>query len=232
MEVLDNIPIRLDLEAVLKRMRARRQNESIRRSIRELIGRVRPIARPKAVYEVSYIENKGEESIDIAGIKFTSRVLRVNLDKVARVFPHIVTCGRELYDIDIPSDELLKGYLLDQIRETVLVSAREYLEDYLIKKYALGQLSRMAPGSGAATVWPITQQKQLFSIFGNVEELIGVRLTDSMLMIPVKSVSGIFFPTEAKFESCQLCPVERCTGRRAPYEPDLEKKYREKQFKV
>jgi len=231
MEVLNNIPIRLDLEAVLKRMRARSQNESIKRSIRELIERVRPIARPKAVYEVSYIEDKREDSIDIGGIKFTSRVLRVNLDKVGRVFPHVVTCGRELYDIDIPSDELLKGYLLDQIRETVLVSARKYLEDYLIKRYALGQLSRMAPGSGAATVWPITQQKQLFSIFGNVEELIGVKLTDSMLMIPVKSVSGIFFPTEVKFESCQLCPIERCTGRRAPYDPDLEKKYQQKQLR-
>jgi hypothetical protein len=52
-----------------------------------------------------------------------------------------------------------------------------------------------------------------------------------MLMIPVKSVSGIFFPTEIKFESCQLCPVARCTGRRAHYDPDLEKKYREKQLR-
>lgn len=228
MEVLDNIPIKLDLEAVLKRMHARSKNASVEKSIQELIQIVHPIARPKAVYEVLYIENKGEDSLDIGGIKFTSRVLRVNLEKVERVFPYVVTCGRELYDIDIPSNELLKSYLLDQIRETVLVSARKYLEDYLIEKYALGQLSRMSPGSGSTTVWPITQQKQLFSIFGNVEELIGVRLTTTMLMIPVKSVSGIFFPTEIKFETCQLCPRDRCIGRRAPYDPDLEKKYQEK----
>lgn len=227
-EVLDNIPIKLDLEAVLKRMHARSKNASAEKSIQELIQIVHPIARPKAVYEVSYIENKSEDSLDIGGMKFTSRVLRINLDKVERVFPYVVTCGRELYDIDIPSNELLKSYLLDQIRETVLVSARKYLEDYLIEKYALGQLSRMSPGSGSTTVWPITQQKQLFSIFGNVEELIGVRLTTTMLMIPVKSVSGIFFPTEIKFETCQLCPRDRCIGRRAPYDPDLEKKYQEK----
>ena len=227
-EVLDNIPIKLDLEAVLKRMHARSKNASAEKSIQELIQIVHPIARPKAVYEVSYIENKSEDSLDIGGMKFTSRVLRINLDKVERVFPYVVTCGRELYDIDIPSNELLKGYLLDQIRETILVSARKYLEDYLIEKYALGQLSRMSPGSGSTTVWPITQQKQLFSIFGNVEEFIGVRLTTTMLMIPVKSVSGIFFPTEIKFETCQLCPRDRCIGRRAPYDPDLEKKYQEK----
>ena len=227
MEVLDNIPIKLDLKAVLKRMHARSKNANIEKSIQELIQLVHPIARPKAVYEVSYIENKNEDSLDIGGVKFTSRVLRINLDKIERVFPYVVTCGRELYDIDIPSSELLKGYLLDQIRETILISARTYLEDYLIKKYALGQLSRMSPGSGSTTVWPITQQKQLFSIFGNVEELIGVRLTTNLLMIPVKSVSGIFFPTEIKFETCQLCPRDRCIGRRAPYDPDLEKKYQE-----
>ena len=90
----------------------------------------------------------------------------------------------------------------------------------------------MSPGDGSRTVWPITQQKQLFSIFGNVEDLIGVRLTDSMLMIPVKSVSGIFVPTEIKFETCQLCPGERCIARKAPYDPGLEKKYQDKLFLV
>ncbi|MBC8461851.1 MAG: hypothetical protein H8D67_28105 [Deltaproteobacteria bacterium] len=37
----------------------------------------------------------------------------------------------------------------------------------------------------------IEQQKELFSIFGNVEDLIGVKLTDSYLMIPNKSVSRL-----------------------------------------
>lgn len=44
-------------------------------------------------------------------------------------------------------------------------------------------------------------------------------------MVPVKSVSGIFFPTEIKFESCQLCPREVCISRRAPYTPLLVNKY-------
>ncbi|MBL7126991.1 MAG: hypothetical protein ISS58_07330 [Dehalococcoidales bacterium] len=85
----------------------------------------------------------------------------------------------------------------------------------------------MAPGSGAADVWPITQQKELFSIFGNVEDLIGVRLTDKYLMIPIKSVSGIFFQTKTTFITCQLCPREACIGRRAEYDLGLVGKYRE-----
>ena len=229
MEVLNNIPIELELEAVIKRMRLRNRNDNILDNIREMLDIAAPIARPKAVYEVSYVDNKNGDSLQIGGVTFTSRVLRVNLDKVERVFPYIITCGRELEEIDIPSTDFIKGYYLDQIKETALVLARQKVESYLKDRYALGKLSRMAPGAGAEVDWPITQQTELFSIFGGrekVEGLIGVRLTDTFLMVPIKSISGIFFPAEVSFESCQLCPREQCIGRRAPYNPELVKKYR------
>ncbi|MBU2536142.1 MAG: vitamin B12 dependent-methionine synthase activation domain-containing protein [Chloroflexota bacterium] len=228
MEVLNSIPIELSLEAVIKRMRLRNRSDNILGQIREMLDIARPIAKPKAVFDVSYIENKNGDSMEIGGVEFTSRVLRINLDKVERVFPYVVTCGRELDEIDIPSTDFIKGYYLDQIKETAVVLARQYVEGDLKKRYALGQLSRMAPGAGAGDDWPITQQKGLFSIFGGrekVEELIGVRLTDSFLMVPIKSVSGIFFPTEVSFESCQICPREQCIGRRAAYDPEVVKKY-------
>jgi hypothetical protein len=175
------------------------------------------------------VENKEEDSLEIGGVKFNSRVLRANLDKVERVFPFIVTCGRELDEIDIPADDFIKGYYLDQIKETVVVLARQYLEELLKRNYAIEQLSRMGPGAGAGGDWPLPQQEKLFSLFGGrdkVEELIGVRLTERFLMVPIKSVSGIFFPTKVKFESCQICPRERCMVRRAPYDPELAEKYR------
>ncbi len=228
MEVLNSIPIELGLEAVIKRMRLRKRSDNILGHIREMLDIARPIAKPKAVFDVAYIENKNGDSMEIGGVKFNSRVLRVNLDKVERVFPYVVTCGRELDEIDIPSTDFTKGYFLDQIKETAVVLARQYVEGYLKKRYALGQLSRMAPGAGAGDDWPITQQKELFSLFGGrekVEELIGVRLTDSFLMVPIKSVSGIFFPTEIRFESCQICPREQCIGRRTAYDPEVVKKY-------
>ncbi len=225
MEIFNDIPVSLELKEVLRRMRIREKNTFVEKTARELIDIARPIAKPKAVYEVSYVENKNEDLLDIGGVTFTSRVLRVNLDKVERVFPYVVTCGRELDEIAVPTRDFMRSYCLDIIKETSLRSAISYLENYLKRNYALGQLSRMNPGSLAS--WPITQQRELFSILGNVEELIGVKLTESCLMIPVKSVSGIFFPTEVKFESCQLCPREVCSGRRAPYNPDLAKKYQE-----
>jgi len=226
MEVLDNIPVKLDPGEVLKRLRLGDKSQHIENSVQQIIEIVRPIVRPKAIYEVSYVDNKNEDSLDVGGTRFTSRVLRVNLDKIERVFPYIATCGSEVDEITIPSEHLMENFYLDTIKGMVLGSAISYLKDYLTRNYALGQVTHMNPGS--LDDWPVTQQKELFSIFGNVEDCIGVKLTESYLMIPLKSASGIYFPTQIKFESCQLCPREECSGRRAPYDPSLAGRYRER----
>jgi len=222
-ELLDNIPVDLELGTVLKQLRIRRENRVVAQIAGELIDIARPLAKPKAIYEVSYVESNREDSINIGGVTFTSQLLRVNLDKVGRVFPFIITCGRELDSLATPDRDFMRNYCLDVIKEMALRSAVSYVENHLKEIFALGQLSRMNPGSLPS--WPITQQQELFSLFGNVEELIGVKLTETCLMIPVKSVSGIFFPTEVKFENCQLCQREICRGRRAPYNPDLARQY-------
>ncbi len=225
MEVLNSIPISMEPEKVLKLMRMRSRNKYVEKTVEELVEVARPIAKPKAIYEISYINGKNGDSLSIDGVRFTSRVLRINLDKVERVFPYIATCGTELEEIAVPSDDLMKSFCLDVIKTMVLRSAITYLSDYLARYYALGNMSHMNPGSLES--WPISQQKELFSLFSNVEELIGVKLTETSVMFPLKSVSGIYFSTEIKFESCQLCPREKCIGRRAPYDPELAKKYRE-----
>jgi hypothetical protein len=136
MEVLDNIPIKLDFEVVSKKLRLRNKNENVEKIIRELIETSRSLAKPKAVFEISRVENKCGDSVDIGGVRFTSHVLRVNLDKAERVYPYVVTCGRELDEIKIPPQEVMKCYFLDQIKELVVRSALNYLHDYLKKNHA------------------------------------------------------------------------------------------------
>jgi len=224
-EVLDDIPIILSLEEVLGRLQVSRQNKYIENSVRELVERVKPLAGARAIYKVSYVNNKDGDSLEIGGVKFTSRVLRVNLDRIERVFPYIITCGKEISEIAISQNDLIKSYYLDTIKDILLDSALTYLKDYLGEKHQTAQMSSIAPGS--LEDWPITQQKELFSLFNKRETAIGVRLTENYVMEPAKSISGILFPTEIRFESCQLCPRERCFGRRAPYDPDLAKIYRQ-----
>lgn len=225
MEVFNSIPVDLEPDKVLKFMRMRGGNQQVERMVQELVEVTRSIAKPKVVYKVSYVDDRDGDTVTIDGVKFTSRVLRINLDRVERVFPYIATCGTELEEVAVPSNDVMKSFCFDAIKIMVLRSASTYFSNRLIEYYALGKMAHMNPGSLES--WPITQQKTLFSIFGNVEELIGVKLTDSCVMYPLKSVSGIYFPTEIRFESCQLCPREKCSGRSTPYDPELAKKYRE-----
>jgi hypothetical protein len=222
-EVLTDIPFRLSLESFQEKSQLRRVTEEIEKDVNGLITLIHSVAKPKVVYRVSYVSHKNEDSLTVDGVKLTSRVLRMNLDEVGRVFPYVATCGTEADQIEVPPGDMMKAYYLDTLKEMALESAIRYLEDYLTKRYALGQISQMEPGS--LDTWPITQQKELFSIVGNVEKLVGVRLTDRFLMIPLKSVSGIYFPTEIKFESCQLCQRERCPQRRAPFNSEVAEKY-------
>jgi hypothetical protein len=222
MEIIDRIPFNLTVEQVLKRLHLD-EDGKYAGDVGELVDMVKPVMKPKAIYDVCYIDRKDEDGVVINGVEFNSRVLRVNLDKVERVFPYIATCGAEVVDIDIPSDDLMRKFVLDSIMQIGLTAAVVHLRRYIDETYIPGKMSAMSPGS--LEDWPISEQKPLFSIFGDVESLIGVKLTDSFLMLPIKSVSGIYFPTEVGFESCQLCPRERCPGRRAAYDPKLKDKY-------
>ena len=227
MEVFNNIPVDLELGKVLKSIRIRDSNQQLERMVQGLVEVARSIAKPKVVYKVSYVDDRDGNTVTIDGIKFTSRVLKINLDQVERVFPYIATCGTELGEIAVPSNDVMKSFCFEEIKIMVLRSAIAYLSNHLTERYALGKVSSMSPGSGSLESWPIAQQKELFSLFGDVEGMIGVKLTDSCIMYPLKSVSGIYFPTEITFESCQLCPREKCIGRRVSYDPELAKKYRE-----
>jgi len=225
MEVLNKIPVKFDLEKVLKDLKvsARIQANQIE-LVKKLIEIAIALISPKAVYKVAYVENKTDTTVDINGAQFKSRVLRKNLDKVERVFLYIATIGKKLEDKAASTKDLLEQYYLEEIANLTLDYTIEYLEKYLKTKYRIRQLSTMEPGS--LKDWPITQQKELFSIFGNTQKIIGVSLTDSFLMIPRKSVSGIFFPTEIKFYTCQLCPRKGCTQRKAPYDPKIAQSYK------
>jgi hypothetical protein len=154
-------------------------------------------------------------------VRFESRALRRNLDEVERVFPYVATCGIELDSIPVAGDDVFGQFCRDAIKEMALWAAISGLYVHLAETYGVGALASMNPGSGEAKVWPIEQQKRLFGFLGDVRESIGVTLTQSCLMVPNKSVSGIFYPSDDGFETCQLCRQERCSHRRTPFDPQL-----------
>ena len=223
MQVLDQCPFVIEADEVLRRAGLDGVADGLECEVQALVTAARTVGKPKAVYDVVYVEEKTADSVRIGGVQFESRVLRINLEEVERVFPFVATCGTELDQLSVDNGDMLLGYCLDTIKEMALRRAAACLHDHLKSTYALGRTSTMSPGS--LEDWPITQQRELFALLGDVAGLVGVRLTESLLMVPPKSVSGIVFPTEVAFESCQLCPRERCDSRRVAYAPELAARY-------
>jgi hypothetical protein len=191
------------------------------KAFEDLVREVREIGKPKALYKVSFIDEKGEDTITLDGVTFTSLALRKNLDSIERVFPYVATCGTEMDELEIEQGDFLKKYWISYLKEHLLQTSMQFLGAHLAERYKVSNLSSMNPGSGDASVWPFEQQKELFSMCGDVEELIGVRLTKSMVLVPDMSIAGILFPTETDFQSCQLCHRENCRSRRAPFDREL-----------
>ena len=225
MEILKNISVNLSLDKVRKVLHMKPDSDLSQ--VRNLVATVQQLIEPRVVYDVCYIEEKAEDSVIVGGLRLSSRVLRKNLDGVERIFPYVITLGSKLGEKQTACSDLLENYYLDSIGNLALTSVRKQLKKHLQSKFALEKMSSMAPGS--LSNWPIEEQGPLFKLLGDVEASIGVKLTRSLLMIPAKSISGFYFPTEVSFYSCQLCPRKRCESRKAKYDEMLAGEYGIKQ---
>lgn len=222
--VIDNIEFQLELDPLLTKLHIPK-GSSYANELARIFVDAQVIANPKVVYRVVFIDLKGDDYVVVDGIMLDSRVLRINLEQANRIFPYVATCGTELEDWSRSFDNILTNYWVDTIKEMALQTAIQALDKHLQDQFRPGRISIMNPGS--LEDWPLQEQRKLFALLGNLTDVIGVQLTESLVMTPIKSISGIRFPTEVNFESCQLCPRINCNERRAPYDEDLyDKKYR------
>ncbi len=221
MHILEKIPMALPFGEIRRQLHLKR--DARWDEVKILIETVLPDIQAKAVYRVCYVDEKQDHGMDIEGQRLTSRVLAKNLAAVERVFPFVVTIGSRYLDQMDAQKDLVVKYYLDVIGNIALSSARKFLEQSLQSGYGLEGMSFMSPGS--LTDWPLEEQRPLFALFGDGETPIGVSLNSSCLMIPAKSISGIYFPTEVPFISCQLCDRKDCPGRKAVYDPKIKAQF-------
>jgi hypothetical protein len=222
--VLDSIPFQIDVSLLMQKLRVDR-NKFDSEPIERLVIEAKAVARPKAFYKVVPIEARGDDYVVMEGMKMTSRVLRVNLENEHRVFLYAATCGTELEDWSSSTDDGIQQFWTNEIKGMALSSAIQALDENITTRFNTGPISSMSPGS--LDDWPLEEQRGLFALLGDLKGVIGVQLLDNLWMVPSMSVSGIRFPSEDGFESCQLCPREICSERAAQYDEGLyDRKYR------
>lgn len=211
--IIDAIPLEMDLEFLCKALFIKPGSEMADR-LGELGAEAQNIARPKAAFREIAIQSTTEDGLCIDGIEFKSRLLRTNLTSAKKLYAFIATCGTELETWAKKYTDLLESFWADTIMNIALGAAIGPLEKQL-KPYCQDHfLSSMNPGG--LEDWPITEQRPLFRILKTAPADIGLTLTESCLLVPLKSLSGIYFDSKENFCNCQLCPREACPGRRAP----------------
>jgi len=190
-----------------------------------MIREASKIGNPKFVFGEAYITDRFDDGVSIDSQRFYCNLMKNNLKDVNRVFPYTVTCGRELYEWAMGIDDVFIRYWADHIMEVALRQAVANLYDMVKTEYGVTKVSSMNPGS--LDGWPIEQQEDLFGLMDNKQAEIGVELTESFLMVPQKTVSGILFKSKSGYSNCKLCERVGCPSRRAPFEPGLREKLTE-----
>lgn len=214
--ILDAIPFEVDEPAILAAL-SMEPGAPFSDEALAVARKAIPLARPKGVYKLSTVQEIDESTVALDGVRFSSRLLRANLEGRHRAFPYVATCGAELEEWSRTHSDPMHAFWADGLKELALRCAIEALAHHLIKRFRPGKRASMNHGS--LEDWPLSEQPRLFSLFGDATDAIGVRLNESCLMLPVKSVSGVWFETESGFVNCQLCPRDNCPNRRAPYDP-------------
>ena len=215
--VIDNIIFNIDFNRVKEDLMI--NNSEDEEALTQMIIEAENIANPRAIYREVYITEKGKDYVVIDGLKLKSRILSKMMAEVKQAFIYVITTGRELEEWAAGKLGILESYWAEEIQKVILNNVVNYVYGILDNFIDGETSSEMNPGSLAD--WPIEEQLKLFLLLANIEEKIGVRLTNSYIMLPAKSVSGIKFPTKSPFENCQLCQRKNCPTRRVPFDQKL-----------
>lgn len=112
--------------------------------------------------------------------------------------------------------DMVKIYIADALGSIITEKAADCMEmalDSCICTKGWKHTNRFSPGYCG---WHVSEQQKLFSLFP-VSDPCGVRLTDSSLMVPIKSVSGVIGvgANVHKMEyTCGLCTYDKCYRRK------------------
>ena len=160
---------------------------------------------------------KDENHIRIENTDFiTNKIVYHQLKHSERIAIFVCTAGKGISQWSkqmMPADPL-KGFLADILGSVTVETAIDFIQQKFHNEMAQAGLkitNRYSPGYCG---WVTSEQHKLFSLLP--KDICGIRLTDSALMLPIKSVSGfIGIGANVRFNpyTCQLCEAIDCVYR-------------------
>lgn len=211
----------------VERLLGRRKKSGLPRSTRRRLttqkNRLKEIIKPRLIWKEYQIDKIKKNGVMLAGDTFfSSRKMAHALQGAEKVIVFIATVGTHIdHEIEslISGGELANGYIADALGSGAVEKLADRFhtdtaQELGIQNYTVGL--RFSPGY---CDWPVTDQKKLFSLLNT--NALGVNLSDTALMQPRKSISGVFGiyknttrSIEKNFNPCRRCWKTDCIARR------------------
>jgi hypothetical protein len=221
-QVLSDITLHVDVQE-LKKVIGPVKGAALTELLPELAVEAKSLAQPRILYKSSAVKSVSGDAVVVEGVQFRSELLARLLEEGQRIYPFVLTIGAALEQRAASAERLWDHMILDAMGTLLVSSLSRHLEAVLRRKFGLSVFSRFSPGSLEA--WPLTEQQPLFALLGDVEGRIGVKLNEQLFMIPKKSLSGMYVPTDVMHLACRLCSKSPCPGRMARFSPQLKHRY-------
>jgi len=200
--VRDLDPVRIDNYAVCRAMGYKKFSIPawVSSLVDSQIARAYELIQPAYIFKFKEIRAVSDSLVCLEETTtLNSKTLSYVLADSIGVLIFLVTIGKRLEDEAFSLSEggdLLKGYLLDTIGSEAVEGVGCRLDDdveKIVKGNGYRASLRYSPGY---CDWDIKEQKDIFQAIDSSS--IGVELTESCLMIPRKSISGIIGISENK----------------------------------
>lgn len=231
MKVITTVDVDIDRNEVCRRLgyKDHTPSASTLLLIDSQIARAYKLIKPIYTYELKAIEGvMGQEVFVVGSLVFTSKTVSYVLSDCRWAAIYLATIGSDLDEEMsklMEKGEMLEAAILDVIGTEAVAQALYKLQD-VVKGIAQANgcqaTVRYAPGY---CDWDVSQQKVLFQAIDSAS--LGVRLTESCLMIPQKSVSGIIgigkFDTTKRPPCLVVCSKRAsCTHKRVGWDPEKQ----------
>ncbi len=169
------------------------------------------------VDDVSIAQN--EFSLLVGRHKFdVGKAVLNELKGLERLAFYVCTAGQTISDKStnlLYGEDPVLGYIYDVLGSMITEAACDLMQSFLIQEtleHGDKLTNRYSPGY---CQWKVSDQHKLFSFFP--ENICGISLTESALMSPVKSVSGLIgIGKKVKYREyvCTLCSSKDCIYRK------------------
>jgi len=159
--------------------------------------------------------NREMWEITIGDVNFEVKKIVFNkLKRSSKIAVFLCTAGDKIHELSrlyMAEGDMLKGYVYDLFGSLVVESAMDMVQQSLrleMESEGYKITNRYSPGYCG---WTVDHQKQLFSLLN--QDFSFVKLSDSCLMQPIKSVSGIIgIGHDVKYNdyTCHICNSANC----------------------